>query len=87
MLKKECWYSYTKLYYTIRMDSEPKSRKRKRIDLSPCAQWRNTLLQKAELEAPRSTTQAASPLGFMVTFKSYFNTENRKAFAVGLFQT
>lgn len=34
----------------------------------------------------RSTTQAASPLGFSWSHSRHFNTENRKAFVVGLFK-
>lgn len=34
----------------------------------------------------RSTTQTASPLGFSWSHSRHFNTENRKAFVVGLFK-
>lgn len=37
--------------------------------------------QKAELEAPE-----APHTGSITSFKRYFNTENRKAFVVGLFK-
>lgn len=43
-------------------------------------------LSEGGTRGTRSTTQTASPLGFSWSHSRHFNTENRKAFVVGLFK-